>query len=103
MNDRRPRDHDIEMKLCRLHDVSRDSCYQRLRLTLSLGRAGLSDLGSRPGISLVVGDRFQDLGQQVGLRLVADELEVLRPVGVVEDDGAEAVSLEQQELDLAAG
>ena len=43
------------------------------------------------------------LGQDVGLGLVADELEILRPVGVVEDDGPEAISLDQQELDLAEG
>ena len=51
--------------------------------------------------SRLVRDRLEDLGQQVGLRFIPDKYEVPGPVGVVEDDGPEAIAFQQEQFDLA--
>ena len=49
-----------------------------------------------------IGGRLEDLGQEVGLRRVAHELEVAQTAGVFKYDRAEIFAFDQQEFDLVA-
>ena len=46
---------------------------------------------------------LEDLGQQIGLRLIANQDEIARAVGIVEHDRAELFPLEEEQLDLPEG
>ena len=52
------------------------------------------------GVLRLAGDRLENRGQQVGLRLIPDKHRELRSVGVVENDGLEAVAFQHEQFEL---
>ena len=47
--------------------------------------------------------RLEDLGQEIRLRLIANQDEIARAVGIVEHDRAELFTLQEEQFDLAQG
>ena len=68
--------------------------------TLAVWPRSFYRCGPRFGACGPVSQRFEDLGQEIGLRLVANHGEIAWAVGVVEHNRAEFFALQKEQFDL---